>query len=44
MYPVPGVQNVGTAQRDVSKEKKQRGDGVRVSFAPHSTIRTPGTD
>ena len=22
MYSVPGVQNVGTAQRDVSKEKK----------------------
>ena len=40
MYPIPGVQNVETAQRDVSKEKKQRGDGVGVSFSPHSTIRT----
>ena len=42
-----------TGQRDVSRKKKQRGGGVPLfppylffslsSFAPHSTIRTPGT-
>ena len=51
-YPVPGVQIVGTARRDVSRKNGEGlGKGVRVSlliflplsyFAQHSTISTPG--
>ena len=35
--PIPAAHVVGTAQRDVSRKKKQS------SLAPHSNIRTSGT-
>ena len=40
MWPVPAVQIVGTAQRDVDRKKKLRGDGTGVlkGFRPRSKV------